>query len=71
MESQEKLLVNSGGTDQWPNMLDCASGSYIGLDTKGLGFDSHLQRILIETLGEGMLIHREDLAWWRVNSMGL
>lgn len=42
-----------------------------GLEIIDLGFGSQLQRILIETLGEGLHRHGEGPVWLTVNSMSL
>lgn len=58
MGSQKKeLLVNIDDTDQCPNMLDWNFRKQSGLETIALGFESHLQGILIETVGERLLLH--------------
>lgn len=52
-------------------MLDWNFREQSGLEIIDLGFGSHLPRILIETLREGLRNQGKGPAWLPVNSMSL
>lgn len=56
--------------NQWPNMLHWNFSEQSGMEID-LGLGSHLQRILIETSGEGLHNHGESPVWLGVNSISL